>query len=109
MPQETEFQIQLETLRSLIQQAHQVVQTDKLPEGRSERASELLGAALILSDKLLMTKPAAVMGAKGGNKTAALMKAKDPGYFKKIAGMRKTNAGGRPKKNRSLVDLNSLK
>jgi hypothetical protein len=39
--------------------------------------------------------PAAVLGAKGGKVTAK----RGPEYFAKIAAMRRTRAGGRPRKN----------
>jgi hypothetical protein len=60
---------------------------------RARRAHELLGTALKLAEHLAAEKPAAVLGAKGGKKTAE----RGPEYFKKIAAMRKTRAGGRPK------------
>ncbi len=77
----------------MIDEAHTI-----LPEGRAERACELLGTAVKLADQLLTEKPAAVLGAKGGKATAKKMKAKDPDYYKRIAAMRKTRGGGRPKK-----------
>lgn len=49
-----------------------------------------------MTDNLIATPTvAASLGKKGGTKTAE----RGPEYFAKIAGMRKTNAGGRPKKN----------
>ena len=85
----------LKALYTLIHEAKTTIETAKLPEGRSARAAELLGAALALCDDLIQTKPAAALGAKGGKKTAE----RGPEYFAKIAAMRKTNAGGRPKKD----------
>lgn len=41
-----------------------------LPQGRAERARELLGAAVKSTDHLLTEKPAAILGAKGAKKTA---------------------------------------
>lgn len=84
----------LKALYALIHEAKRTIETTKLPEGRSARAIELLTAALALTDDLIQTKPAAALGAKGGAKTAKRGKA----YYSKIAGMRKTKAGGRPKK-----------
>ena len=86
----------LEALRSMIAEAEKILSTTTLPEGRAERAGELLGAAVKLADELLKASPAAALGAKGGKKTAE----RGPEYFRRIAGMRKTNAGGRPRKNR---------
>lgn len=85
----------LKALRNLISEAHTIISTTTLPEGRSERASELLNAAIHLADLLLETKPAAVLGKKGGEKTAE----RGPDYFRKIAAMRKERKGGRPAKD----------
>ena len=84
----------LKALRNLIAEADSLLATTKLPEGRSERAHELLVAAIKLADNLLEVKPAAILGAKGGKKTAK----RGPEYFRKIASMRKTRGGGRPRK-----------
>ena len=88
----------LRALRNLISEAELILSTTILPEGRSERARELLQAAVSLTDDLLAVKPAAILGAKGGKSTAKLMKTKEPDYYKRIASMRKTRAGGRPPK-----------
>jgi hypothetical protein len=88
------YETELSALRGLLLQAREILATTKLPEGRSERALELLGAAVKLTEDLLTVRPAAALGSRGGTKTAE----RGPEYFKKIAGMRKTNAGGRPKK-----------
>lgn len=88
----------LKALRRMIAEAENILATTTLPEGRAERARELLGASIKLADDLLEQSPAAALGAKGGKTTAKLMKAKDPQYYKKIAAMRKTKGGGRPKK-----------
>jgi len=84
----------LKALRNMIAEAETILTTTTLPQGRSERARELLGTAVKLADHLLTEKPAAVLGAKGGKKTAE----RGSDYFKKIATMRKRRAGGRPKK-----------
>ena len=76
----------------MIAGAETILSTTSLPEGRAERAHELLGTALKLADYLLEENPAAKLGAKGGRKTAE----RGPEYFKRIASMRKTKAGGRP-------------
>jgi hypothetical protein len=84
----------LKSLRNLISEAHNILATTTLPEGRSERACELLSAAVRLADDLLSVSPAAALGKKGGKKTAQ----RGPEYYARIAGMRKTHAGGRPPK-----------
>jgi hypothetical protein len=83
----------LQALRNLIREARAVLPPD-LAQGRSKRADELLSAALALTEHLLTVRPAAELGARGGKKTAK----RGPEYFAKISGMRKTRAGGRPKK-----------
>jgi hypothetical protein len=86
---------ELEALRNLILEAHAIVSTSDLPEGRSKGATEVLGGAIALVDDLLRTPAAAALGKRGGTRTAE----RGPEYFKRIAGMRKTKAGGRPKKD----------
>ena len=88
----------IRALRNLVTEAESLLATTLLPEGRATRALELLRAAIPLIDAVGGTeraKPAAVLGAKGGKVTAK----RGPGYFAKIAAMRKTRAGGRPKKS----------
>ncbi len=82
----------LKALRNMIAEAETILTTTLL-QGRAERATELLGTAVKLADHLLSERPAALLGAKGGKKTAE----RGPEYFAKIAAMRKTRAGGRPK------------
>jgi len=84
----------LRTLRNLISEARHILATTKLPESRSERAYELLAAAVSLADDLLTQSPAAALGKKGGRQTAK----RGPEYFRKIAAMRKEHGGGRPSK-----------
>ncbi len=84
----------LRSLRNLIVEAHDILRTTKLPESRSERAYELLTAAVSLADDLLTQSPAATLGKKGGKATAK----RGPDYFRKIAAMRKEHKGGRPTK-----------
>jgi len=85
-------------LQNLIEQAYIIVSSDPMPPGGRERASELLSTAIRLSEALVAsakTRPAAaVLGARGGKSTAK----RGPEYFRKIASMRKTKAGGRPSK-----------
>jgi hypothetical protein len=86
----------LKALRRMISEAHQILQTSpELPQGRTARALELLGDSVVLADYLLTIEPAAVLGKMGGKATAR----KGPEYFRKIAAMRKTKAGGRPREN----------
>lgn len=65
----------------------------ELPEGRTARALELLGDSVVLTDYPLTIEPAAVLGKMGGKATAK----RGPEYLRRIAGMRKTRAGGRPR------------
>jgi len=76
----------------MIDAAHRLLATTTLPEGRSERAYELLTAALDLADDLLAQSPAAALGKKGGKATAK----RGPDYYRKISAMRKEHKGGRP-------------
>jgi len=84
----------LKALRGMIGEAQRILATTTLPEKRSERAYELLTAAVSLADHLLTVSPAATLGKKGGKKTAE----RGPDYFRKIAAMRKERKGGRPPK-----------
>jgi hypothetical protein len=94
----TPKQNDLKALRKMLGEAHDILRTTILPEARSQRAYELLTAALHLSDNLLEESPAAALGAKGGKQTAK----RGPDYFRKIAGMRKEMKGGRPAKKKRL-------
>lgn len=83
----------LKALRRMIAEAKTLLETSpELPQGRTARALELLGDSVLLADHLLTIEPAAILGAKGGKVTAK----RGPEYFRKIAAMRKTRAGGRP-------------
>jgi len=86
----------LKALRRMIGDAHDILRTTILPEERSQRAYELLTAALHLADNLLEESPAAALGAKGGKQTAK----RGSEYFRQIAAKRKTRSGGRPKKHK---------
>jgi len=86
----------LQALRNLIGAAQTILATTTLPEGRAERAKELLDAAVALADQLLAVRPAAILGKKGGTKTAK----RGSDYFRRIAAMRKSYRGGRPRKKR---------
>jgi len=79
----------------MVAEAKRLLETaPELPEGRTQRANELLGDVMVLADHLLTIEPAAVLGRKGGQVT----KKRGPEYFRRIAAMRKTKAGGRPRK-----------
>ena len=82
----------LKALRNMILEAQRIIATTPLPEGRSERADELLTAAVKLSDFLLLESPAVALGKKGGKATAK----RGPDYFRKIAAMSKEHKGRRP-------------
>jgi hypothetical protein len=88
----------LKALRNLIVQAETILSTTTLPERRTERALELLRAAVALTDDLLVTPPAAILGAEGGKATLAN---RGPDYFRQLAARRKTHGGGRPSKKKS--------
>jgi len=79
----------------MIAESQRILATTKLPEGRSERAYELLTTAVSLADGLLTESPAAALGKKGGK----VMAKRGPEYFRKIAAMRKEHKGGRPPKS----------
>lgn len=85
----------------MIAEAETILTTTTLPQRRAERARELLVTAIKLADHLLNVNPAAALGQKGGKTTAKLMMAKEPNYYKRIASLRKTRAGGRPRKTLS--------
>jgi|HubBroStandDraft_6_1064221.scaffolds.fasta_scaffold2364450_1 hypothetical protein len=89
----------IQTLKRLISEVDLILETTPLPENRTARSRELLGAALALTDDLLATsKPgksaAALLGAKGG---AAIAK-RGSDYFRKLQSQRRNKAGGRPPK-----------
>jgi hypothetical protein len=85
----------LKSLRNMISEAKRLIDTSpEMPQGRTPRAQELLGDAVVLADYLLTVEPAAVLGKMGGKATAK----RGSEYFRKIAAMRKTRSGGRTKK-----------
>lgn len=85
----------------MVAEAKTILSTTALPQGRAERARELLGAAIQLADHLLEVNPAVTLGKRGGKTTAKRMTARDPDYYRNIAAMRKVRAGGRPRKHSS--------
>ena len=85
----------LGTLKRLLTQIDLILAPSTLPD--APRCRELLGAAVALTDDLLKQDklPAAqVLGSKGGSVTAK----RGSEYFRQLAAKRKTNAGGRPRK-----------
>jgi hypothetical protein len=83
-------------LKNMIDQSYRIISSNPVPAGGIERCRELLGTARMLAKDLLSSPasvPAATLGKLGGEKTAE----RGPEYFRKIAAMRKTRAGGRPK------------
>jgi hypothetical protein len=84
----------LQALRNMIAESRDILSTTTLPEGRAERAHELLTAATSLADNLLAVSPAATLGKRGGESTAR----RGSEYFRKIAAKRKKFKGGRPRK-----------
>jgi hypothetical protein len=85
----------LHALRNLIDEAHVVLTTIDLPQGRAKRAAQLLISALALTDDLIsQPAPAVTLGKLGGMKTAE----RGSDYFRKIAAKRKTHGGGRPRR-----------
>ncbi len=93
----------LKALHRLIDQADLVLDTIPKPHPSMASARESLNAALALSKDLiartntetLKENPAATLGARGGNATFA---SKGSEHFRRLAAMRKTKAGGRPRK-----------
>ena len=88
----------LKALYRLVNQADLSLALVSDPHPSVLAAREALAAALALSKYLAKHEPdAAALGARGGNATLA---SKGPEYFKRISAMRKTKAGGRPRKER---------
>lgn len=85
----------LHALRNLIDEAHLILTSVGTAKGGANAAAKILTSALALTDDLIAAPSSAVsLGQRGGQKTAE----RGPDYFKKIAAMRKTKAGGRPKR-----------
>lgn len=55
---------------TVLAEAQELLLTTELPKGRSQRAAELLTAAVHLADDLLSESPAVALGKKGGKQTA---------------------------------------
>ena len=89
----------LKALKNILSEVDLLLETcPPLPENRTGRSRELLRAALALTDDLMSQagKTAGeLIGRKGGNVTARRFGAD---HFRKLATLRKTRAGGRPRK-----------
>lgn len=93
------YRTELKTLHNLLTETKLVLSTSPdLPQNRTPRSLELIRTALALTNDLLQQErknPAALMGEKGGSVTAERFGSE---HFRKLAAMRKTKAGGRPRK-----------
>jgi hypothetical protein len=89
----------LYALKNLISEVDLILETTPdLPQNRTARSRELLSVALALIEDLTKQAkmPAAsAMGHKGGSETARKYGSE---HFRQLAAKRKTNAGGRPRK-----------
>lgn len=89
------------TLRDLIEDTNLTLETiPTLPQNRTAHCRENLRAALALADDLikqLRTKPAAILGHKGGSTTSRKY---GPEHYQRMAAARKRHAGGRPRKRK---------
>lgn len=89
----------LAALKQLQLELERVLKAGPLPKTIEARTAELFRSIHALTDDLITRsvvaydRPAAMLGSRGGIKTAE----RGPEYYKKIAGMRKTKAGGRPR------------
>jgi hypothetical protein len=90
---------ELTALKNLISEVDLILSTTvPLPENRTPRCRELLGAALALADDLIgqgKGTPAALLGSKGGSATAQKHGAE---HYRLMAAARKVKGGGRPRK-----------
>jgi hypothetical protein len=93
-------QASVEALKNMLSEVGLILSTtDPLPENRTARCRELLGAALALADDLKnqgRAKPAAVLGHKGGSATS---RRHGTEHYRMMAASRKVHGGGRPRKN----------
>jgi hypothetical protein len=84
----------LKALKRMLKELERVLKIGPLPPGIAARSNELLSASIALADDLIEQTPAAFLGSLGGQETAK----RGPEYYARIAGLRKTRAGGRPRK-----------
>ena len=91
---------ELHALRNLISEADLILETSPaLPENRTAAARNLLRTALALTEDFIeqsKLSPAVSLGRKGGTVTAQRFGSE---HFRQLAAMRKTRAGGRPRKD----------
>lgn len=85
----------LNALRRLLKEMERLHRIAPLPPSIAARSAELLTASIALTEDLIEQTPAAFLGSLGGQETAK----RGPEYFARIASLRKTRAGGRPKKS----------
>lgn len=88
---------QLQTLRRLLSQIELALSSPELPAHPTAHCRELVKAARAIAGDLLKSDKlpaAAALGARGGLQTAK----RGSEYFRQLAAKRKTNAGGRPRK-----------
>lgn len=89
----------LDALRNILEEAHDLLSTITLPQGRAERCLELISTARTITDAMKKrpraSRAAATLGARGGKRTLSKLGAD---HFRKLAAMRKTKGGGRPRK-----------
>jgi hypothetical protein len=98
MPAHPNIKESIAVLHNLLTETSLVLGTLKQHPGVA-RAAELTASALDITKDLAKAElrsnaDAAALGSKGGKRTAE----RGPEYFAKIAAMRKTRSGGRPKK-----------
>jgi hypothetical protein len=90
----------IEALKNLLAETDLILSTTApLPENRTPRCRELLGAALALTDDLQKqgtVSPGVALGHKGGTSTARRHGSE---HYRQMAAARKVHAGGRPRKN----------
>ena len=89
----------LKALKNILSEVDLILETcPPLPQNRTGRSRELLHSALALVDDLTNQTGKTVgevMGHKGGSATAHKF---GPDHFRKLASLRKTRGGGRPRK-----------
>ncbi len=89
----------IEALKNMISEVDLILSTtEPLPENRTPRCRELLGAAMALADDLQKQdreSPAVALGHKGGSTTARRHGSE---HYRQMAAARKTLGGGRPRK-----------
>jgi hypothetical protein len=88
----------IEALKNLLSETDLILSTtEPLPENRTPRCRELLGAALALTDDLLKqgtVSPGVALGHQGGTSTARRHGSE---HYRQMAAARKTHGGGRPR------------